>query len=207
MYNKNMLTIFSLIVLLFSVMIHEIVHGSVANLLGDPTAKNAGRLTLNPLKHLDPFGSIILPFILLIIKSPFIIGWAKPVPVNPYNFRNPKRSIIKVAIAGPAANFLLSIFFGLLIRFSFLPAQFLSLFSVIVFINLLLGLFNLLPISPLDGFNFFFNLLPDGFWKLKDTLQQYGIFILVFFIIFGFTFLIIPVRFFYYLITGMLSPW
>ncbi len=202
-----MLTIFSLIVLLFSVMIHEIAHGSIANFLGDPTAKNAGRLTLNPIRHLDIFGSILLPLMLVIIKSPFIVGWAKPVPVNPYNFRDQKSGIVKVAIAGPAANFLVAIIFGILIRFSFLSAQFLFLFSVIAFINLLLGFFNLLPISPLDGFNFFFNLLPDSLWKIKAILQQYGMFILVLFIIFGFGFLIIPVRFFYYLITGMSSPW
>ncbi len=199
-----MITIFSLIILLFSVIIHEISHGSVAYALGDSTAKDAGRLTLNPLKHLDPFGSIVLPLLLLLFtagQGP-IFGWAKPVPINPYNFRNQKWGIVRVAIAGPAANFLLAMVFGLLIRFSFFPFQFSSLFSEVVFINLLLGLFNLVPISPLDGFNFFFNILPDSFWRIKVVLQQYGIFILVFFVFFGLNFLNPMIFYLYKLIVG-----
>src|SRR5271157_1248941 len=112
-----LITIFSLIVLLFSVIIHELAHGYVAYSLGDPTAKYAGRLTLNPLKHLDPFGSIILPLLLFIAGSPFLFGWAKPVPINPYNFTDKKYGEIKVSIAGPASNLLLAIFFGLILRF------------------------------------------------------------------------------------------
>jgi len=199
-----MLIIFSLIILLFSVVIHEISHGSVAYALGDSTAKDAGRLTLNPLKHLDPFGSIILPLLLLLFtggQGP-IFGWARPVPINPYNFRDQKWGIVKVAIAGPAANFLLAIVFGLLIRFSFFPSQFSSFFPDVVFINLLLGLFNLVPISPLDGFNFFFNILPNTFWRIKIILQQYGIFILIFFIFFGLRFLGPLIFYLYKLIVG-----
>ena len=111
------ITIFSLVVLLFSVIIHELSHGSVANSLGDPTAKYAGRLTLNPLKHLDPFGSVILPLLLFLMQSPVLVGWAKPVPINPYNLRDQKWGHIKVAAAGPLSNIALAVFFGLIIRF------------------------------------------------------------------------------------------
>src|SRR5574343_1122969 len=116
MFTPLVITIFSLIVLLFSVIIHELAHGYVAYSLGDPTAKYEGRLTLNPLKHLDPFGSVILPLLLLLAtggQGP-IFGWAKPVPVNPYNFKDQKWGTLKVAIVGPATNFAIAIFFGLL---------------------------------------------------------------------------------------------
>src|SRR3989344_3025740 len=99
------ITIFSLLVLLFSVIIHELAHGSIAYSLGDPTAKHEGRLTLNPLKHLDPFGSIALPVLLFISGSSILVGWAKPVPINPYNFKDQKWGTLKVSVAGPAANF------------------------------------------------------------------------------------------------------
>ena len=123
------ITIFSLIVLLLSIILHEIAHGSMALRLGDPTAKYAGRLTLNPLKHIDIFGTIILPLLLIIMRSPFIIGWAKPVPVNPYNLRDPKWGMLKVSIAGPSTNFLVAIIFGLVIRFIPLSENILILFS------------------------------------------------------------------------------
>ena len=109
--------IFLIVILLFSVVIHEVSHGVVANYLGDPTAKYAGRLTLNPLKHIDPIGSILVPLFLVIIRSPFLIGWAKPVPINPYNFRDQKYGSAKVALAGPASNLAIAIFFGLMLRF------------------------------------------------------------------------------------------
>ncbi|MDP3991029.1 MAG: site-2 protease family protein [Candidatus Nealsonbacteria bacterium] len=179
------LTIFSLIVLLFSIILHEIAHGSMALRLGDSTAKHAGRLTLNPLKHIDLFGTIILPFLLVIIRSPFIIGWAKPVPVNPYNLRDPKWGMLKVSLAGPSVNFLLAIIFGLIIRFVPLPEALASFFGIIVFYNFLLGIFNLIPIPPLDGSHILFAFLSDRFNNLKVFLSQYGIFIFIFFLFFG----------------------
>ena len=185
-----LITIFSLIILLFSIMLHEIAHGNIAYHLGDPTAKYAGRLTLNPLKHLDPFGSIILPLILLLVtfgRGP-IFGWAKPVPINPYNFKDQKWGTLKVAIAGPSMNFLVAIIFGLLIRFfPFLPEGFLVIFSLITVYNLAWGIFNLVPIPPLDGSHILFTFLPEKFTQLKLALQQYGMFILLFFIFFGLT--------------------
>jgi len=200
-----MLTIYTLIVLLFSIVIHEIAHGSVALKLGDSTAKYAGRLTLNPLKHLDPFGSFILPLLMLLFtagQGP-IFGWAKPVPINPYNFRDQKWGMIKVAISGPAANFLIAIIFGFLIRFFPLPITLSALFNIIIFYNLLWGFFNLVPIPPLDGSHLLFRFLPDRFfWRFKIILQQYGMFILILFVFFGLRLLIPLVFYFYQLIVG-----
>lgn len=184
------LTIFALIILLFSIIIHEVAHGGVAYYLGDPTAKYAGRLTLNPFKHLDLFGSVIVPFSLFLIYSLSgvmgpIVGWAKPVPINPNNFRDKKWGELKVSIAGPATNFLIAAGFGLTIRFITLPQILFSLFSIIVLYNFLWGLFNLVPIPPLDGSHILFSLLPYKYKKFQFSLQQYGLFILIFFIFFG----------------------
>lgn len=179
------ITIFSLVILLFSVIIHELAHGYIAQSLGDPTAKYAGRLTLNPIVHLDIFGSILLPLLLYFTHAGFLVGWAKPVPINPYNFRDQKWGSLKVAIAGPLSNISLAVVFGLIIRFIPLPDSLLTLFSFIVQINLMLALFNLIPIPPLDGHWILFTVIPDGFTKVKIFLQQYGIFILLFLLFFG----------------------
>ncbi|MCK5044918.1 site-2 protease family protein [Candidatus Parcubacteria bacterium] len=194
--------IFPLIILLFSVIIHEVAHGSVAEQLGDPTAKYAGRLTLNPLKHLDPFGSVILPLILFLLQSPFLIGWAKPVPVNPYNFKDQKWGGLKVAIAGPMANLTLALFFGLLLRFIELPTAIFGLFSIIVILNFLLAIFNLIPIPPLDGSHILFAFLPDSMENVKMFLRQYGFFILLLFIFYGLNFVFGGAIFLYDLVVG-----
>jgi len=190
MFETAIITIFFLIILLFSVIIHELAHGYVAYSLGDPTAKYEGRLTLNPLKHLDLFGSIILPILLFIAGSPFLFGWAKPVPINPYNFRDKKYGEIKVSIAGPLSNFSLAIFFGLILRF--LPAGIVAYnqgiaiaLGYIVSINIWLAFFNLIPIPPLDGSWILFSFLPDTMQSFKNFLRQYGIVILVLLILFG----------------------
>lgn len=180
-----MITIFSLIVLFFSIVIHEIAHGSVALRLGDPTAKYAGRLTLNPLKHIDLFGTILLPLILIIMRSPFIVGWAKPVPINPFNFRDQKWGILKVSVAGPGTNFLMATIFGLSIRFAPLPEVLLPLFSIIVLYNFAWGIFNLLPFPPFDGSHILFTFLSERFSHIKLFLHQYSLFIILFFILFG----------------------
>jgi Zn-dependent protease len=184
------ITIFSLVVLLISVIVHELAHGYVAYSLGDPTAKYAGRLTLNPLKHLDAFGSIILPLLLFIAGSPFLFGWAKPVPVNPNNFTDKKYGEIKVSIAGPASNFSLAIVFGLILRF--MPDSIILAnpgiqiaLSYIVYINIWLAIFNLIPIPPLDGSWILFSFLPISMRSVERFLRQYGIVILVLLILFG----------------------
>lgn len=184
------ITIFSLIILLFSVIIHELAHGYVAYSLGDPTAKYEGRLTLNPLKHLDPFGSVVLPLLLFIAGSPFLFGWAKPVPVNPYNFSDKKYGEIKVSVAGPASNFAVAIVFGLLLRF--IPEQIIFAnqglalaLGYIVAINIWLAVFNLIPIPPLDGSWILFSFLPDSLQGIKFFLKQYGIVLLLLLILFG----------------------
>lgn len=198
------ITIFILIILFFSIVIHEIAHGSMALYLGDPTAKNEGRLTLNPLKHIDIFGTILLPLLLLLAtmgKGP-IFGWAKPVPVNPFNFRDQKWGVLKVSIAGPAMNFLIALIFGLLIRFISLPQNLLIFFSIIAVYNFAWGIFNLVPIPPLDGSHILFTFLPERFAKFKFFLQQYGLFILIFFIFFGLNWVYLGAMTLYTLVTG-----
>ena len=196
------LTIFSLIVLLFSIIIHEVAHGAVADQLGDPTAKYAGRLTLNPLKHLDPIGSVALPLMLFLLHSPFLIGWAKPVPVNPYNLKDQKWGGLKVAAAGPAVNFTVAVFFGLLLRFIELPAEIAIFFTIIVIYNFLLALFNLIPIPPLDGSHILFSLLPPSMDNVKIFLQQYGIFVLLLLLLYGLNFVFDGAILFHNLVVG-----
>ena len=180
--------LFLITVLILSIVIHEIAHGAMAYHLGDPTAKYAGRLTLNPLKHLDPIGSFLVP-IILIITTGMGIGWAKPVPINPYNFRDQKWGNLKVAFAGPAANLLIAIAFGLIIRllffFNLYISQFIKALSIIVFINLLLAIFNLIPIPPLDGSHILFTFLSPRMIKTKIFLEQFGFIILLFLFFFS----------------------
>jgi len=201
--------LFLIAILIFSVVIHEVSHGAAANYLGDPTAKYAGRLTLNPIKHLDPIGSVLVPLFLVLMRSPFLIGWAKPVPVNPYNFSDQKYGSAKVALAGPGSNLAVALFFGLTLRF--LPVITATpglefILSYIVLINILLAIFNLLPIPPLDGSHILFTFLPPGFEKLRIFLGQFGIFILLFFIFFLFRYLFLVINLLFYLIVGHSFP-
>jgi Zn-dependent protease len=174
--------LFLIIILIFSVVIHEVSHGAMANYLGDPTAKESGRLTLNPIKHLDPVGSILVPLFLTLIRSPILFGWAKPVPINPYNFRDQRYGSAKAALSGPGSNLTIALVFGLALRFfpaiSAISGLYL-MFSYIVYINILLALFNLLPVPPLDGSHILFTFLPPGFENIKIFLSQFGIFILL----------------------------
>ena len=167
-----MLLTFSLIVLVLSIVLHEVAHGYAADALGDPTARLAGRLTLNPVPHIDAMGSIVLPGLLVFTGSPILFGWAKPVPYNPYNLKDVRWGEALVAVAGSASNILLALVFGLLVRFGAelgLDASTLSLASTIAFVNLFLGLFNLIPFPPLDGFTFLRGILP---WNLSSELVR-----------------------------------
>jgi len=202
--------LFLIVILLFSIVIHEVSHGTMALYLGDPTAKYAGRLTLNPIKHLDPIGSVILPLFLILMAKlmggGIIFGWAKPVPINPYNFRDQKYGSAKVALAGPGSNLAIALVFGLALRFfpaiSAIPGLEL-MFSYIVYINILLAIFNLLPVPPLDGSHILFTFLPPGMENLKIFLSQFGLFILLFIIFFFFRWLVLLINWIFALIVGV----
>jgi Zn-dependent protease len=179
-------SLFFIIIFIFSAAFHEYMHGYAAYRLGDTTAKDAGRLTLNPWPHLDFFGSFLLPFSMMLMGSSAIFGWAKPVPYNPNRLDDKKYGEAKVALAGPLANFLLALFFALAIRllpFDFRLAGYLSL---VVQINLVLMVFNLLPIPPLDGSKILAAFLPEN-WRFRYLeLDRYGfILVIVFVMIFG----------------------
>jgi Zn-dependent protease len=154
--------LFVVVIIIFSAVIHEVMHGVAADYLGDKTARYAGRLTLNPIPHLDPFGSVILPVVLALSGSPIFFGYAKPVPYNPYNLRPGRFSEAIVAGAGPASNLAIALVFGLIIRLGILPVDISSIVFLIVVVNIMLFLFNLIPIPPLDGSKVIEALLPHG---------------------------------------------
>lgn len=192
---------------MFSVVAHEVAHGYAAYLQGDNTARFQGRLTLNPFKHLEWFGSLILPFLAYQIGG-FIIGWAKPVPFNPYNLRNQKWGEAIVAFAGPFTNICIALVFGVVIRLVFAgfipaPMSFLQVAASIVQINLILACFNLVPIPPLDGSKILFSFFPNSLAPLRANLETYGTAILIFFIFFLSNFLLPIVQWAFQLITGV----
>jgi len=173
--------IFFLIVLLFSVILHEIAHGSVALYLGDPTAKMAGRLTLNPLAHIDIIGLLLLYF--------YGFGWAKPVPVNPYNFRNPRKDELWVSLAGPGSNMVLALVFGIIFRLLIGSYPFGSqasthqLFLIMLIkgiqLNLVLAVFNLIPVNPLDGSHILSGIMPLQYQSQLQQIQRYSFYVLL----------------------------
>lgn len=186
--HTSMLTILSIIILIFSVVLHELAHGYMADSLGDPTARLQGRLTLNPLKHLDPVGSIIVPLITAMFG--FTFGWAKPVPYNPYNLSNRRRGELLIAAAGPATNLLIALIFGTILRLTsgYLSMNmaapvfqaFVTVISYVVIINIVLALFNLIPLPPLDGSKILFSILPSRFFRVRLILEAYApIFVLL----------------------------
>lgn len=193
-----------------SIVIHEVSHGFMAEYFGDDTARNAGRLTLNPIKHVDIFGSIILPAVLILSHAGFLFGWAKPVPYNPNNLRDRKWGTIAVAAAGVLANFLIAIIFGLVIRLapSFLPSSivtnnFYFITSAIVVVNLALGIFNLVPIPPLDGSKILLSFLPDRAFSFAVNYERYSLILLLVFIVFFSNYLYPVLSFLFHLFTGL----
>ncbi|MBP9821921.1 MAG: site-2 protease family protein [Candidatus Pacebacteria bacterium] len=202
----SIITIFGLVAFLYSVVIHEVSHGFAAQSLGDDTARLMGRLSLNPLRHVDIFGSIVLPLLLLLSGSPFVFGYAKPVPYDPRNLRDQKYGPLKVAMAGPASNMLIALVFGLMLRFfpSALPAGiFPQLFAIIVAINLVLAIFNLFPIPPLDGHWVLMTLLSDRYHAFKAFLYRYSIFFFIIFLLFIYPIIYPLVPWLFHLITGL----
>ncbi len=199
--------IFQILVLIFSVIIHEISHGFVALCFGDRTAQYEGRLTLNPIKHLDWFGSVFLPLLLYITHAGFMIGWAKPVPYNPYNLRNRNVSEPLVSLAGPVSNLFVAIVFGLIIRglssFGFFTPSLIDVFYFVVLINVSLAVFNLLPVPPLDGSKIFFFFLPPNVkYKFLNISEKYGLIILLFIVMFLPNFISPIIFFLFKIITG-----
>ncbi len=178
--------IFYFLVIVPSAIIHEYAHGLAADMLGDPTARYAGRLTINPIPHIDLWGTILMPITLSILTGgKFLFAYAKPVPYNPYNLKNQKWGPAMVALAGPAANLLLAIAFAVVVRV--LPASnFTDILSIIVYANIMLMIFNLVPIPPLDGSKVLYALLPDSARGVKNFLDKNGFIILLFFIFFLF---------------------
>ncbi len=200
--------IFQIVILLFSVVVHEVAHGYAAFLLGDQTAKYEGRLTLNPIKHLDFFGSIFLPLLLFFSNAGFIIGWAKPVPYNPYNLRNQRWGEAIVAGAGPLSNIVIALVFGLFLRFGISTGlvqsvEIVSITSFIVFLNLLLAVFNLVPIPPLDGSKIIFSVFKIGHGPARVFLERFGILLVLFFVFFFWQLVSPVIATLFTLITGL----
>ncbi len=203
-------TLFFLAILIFSVIIHEIAHGFAAEMMGDPTARLAGRLTLNPARHIDPFGSIILPALMLIGSSGhFAFGWAKPVPYNPYNLKNFKWGTILVGVAGAFANIAIAVVFGLVIRYQAVlgisDGPFFDMLGAIVFLNIALAVFNMIPFPPLDGAKVLFAFLPLRFQYIHDYLEHNWLIFIVFVLFFA-QYIIWPISsFLFWMITGVVA--
>ena len=188
--------ILSLVAVFTAIVLHEVAHGYVAYRLGDPTAKSQGRLSLNPLAHIDPIGTILVPIFLVIVHSPFLIGWAKPVPINPGYFRNPLKGMLYVALAGPGMNVVLAlgaVIVGRVALLAFSPSYLMYgagfganlvhaiffLLGMFVVYNVILAVFNMIPIPPLDGSRILTYFLPPEGRRIMLLMERYGFIILI----------------------------
>lgn len=189
---------------LFAITLHEVGHGWVAMMLGDSTAKDMGRLSINPLKHIDPVGTVVVPLIMFFVSG-FIFGWAKPVPVNWNQLDNKKRDIALVALAGPFANLIMIVFWAIIAKFFIISAEqgntIANIFSLMawagIVINSLLMILNLFPLPPLDGSRVVYSLLPESIASQYTKIEPYGLIILVLLLVSGILFKIIEPFIFY----------
>lgn len=185
--------------ILFSVIIHEVSHGWIALKQGDTTAKQLGRLTLNPIAHIDLIGTILVPGILILTKSPFLLGWAKPVPINPLNFKNPRKGMLWVALAGPLSNITLAVISSIILRLfgHMLYGPYLNplvtMLGYMIIFNVGLAIFNLIPIPPLDGGRVLVGILPQHLANNVARIEPYGFIILMLLIITGIINYITPI--------------
>ena len=198
--------LFGFIIFIYSIILHEIAHGLMAERLGDPTARLSKRLSLNPISHIDPWMSILFPLFLVLSGSPIIFGSAKPVPIDPYNLRNPKKDMGLIGMAGPASNLLIALSLSLIARlvYSFLPysTAIMDILRNAVLINIVLTIFNLIPLPPLDGGRVAIAFLPEKYSDALASIERFGMLIIIFLLFF-------PTRFFslqgvVFKITGLL---
>ena len=200
--------ILSLPLFFFCLVIHEYAHGLMAERCGDSTARYLGRLTLNPMAHIDPVGTVILPIMLLLLHSPFVFGWAKPVPINPFNFRNPRWDTVKVGLAGPGANIATALASALLLKvlalFGLASGIAVTIFVTLILVSLVLAFFNLVPVPPLDGSHVVAGFLPARLAYRYESMQRFGfIFVIILMYLGFFTGVIFPLA---YKVTGLLLP-
>ncbi|MEN9649213.1 MAG: hypothetical protein RL094_180 [Candidatus Parcubacteria bacterium] len=197
--------LFSLAILVISIVIHEVAHGIAALSQGDSTAKYAGRLTLNPISHIDPVGSIVVPLIFALLPGSLMFGWAKPVPINPYNFRNKRWGEAIVAFAGPFSNICIAVLAGLALRFfgAAIPDATAQILIITALTNLVLAIFNLVPVPPLDGSKILFSFLPQSMAHLRANLEKYGFFVTLFFIFFLWEYFTPVIFYIFYGLTGL----
>lgn len=197
-----MITLIGFLIFIYSIILHEIAHGWVAERLGDPTAKISGRLNLDPRPHIDPLWSVIFPLMLIFSGSPIVFGSAKPVPIDPYNLRNPRKDFGLVGLAGPATNLLLAIVFSILAKLFLVlsPTGYLSPVNQIlanaVFLNIALAIFNLIPLPPLDGSRVLAAILPDKYARELESLERFGFLIIALFLLFPTSFFSLPTTIF-----------
>lgn len=184
--------------LAYTIIIHEVAHGWVANRLGDPTARLSGRLTLNPIPHIDPLGTIIVPLLMYFSPAHFVFGWAKPVPVDPYNLKNPKKDTLLISLAGPLSNIILAVVLAVIFWLIPMPQIVADLVKTMVGLNVGLAVFNLIPVSPLDGEKILVGLLPNKEAReFEYFMSKFGMILLALLIfpIFGGVSLISPILF------------